>query len=426
MNIVSQWRWLARQFTRQLWLTALLYSIAAVITVLAGPLVQSIIPELLVTYINEESVDRVLGILASSMLAVTTFSLATMVSAHGAVISNTTPRASSLIIDDDITRNALGAFIGSFLFSLVGIVALSAGLYGEKGHVVLFIATVVVIVFIVATLLRWIDHLTRLAKVGEIVDKLENTTMRAIRQRTESPFLGGKPLNNPDTEIPDDAGKVTAGGIGYVQHIDMELLQNLLEDESADAKIFILATPGSYVSNAQVIARYDGFASESCIEKINNAFYVDNYRTFEYDPRFGLIVMSEVASRALSPAINDPGTAIDIIGRAVRILCYWAENSEVNQEPDQDAPKIFVEPLLIEDLFDDIFNPIARDGARMLSVQIRLQKAFLVLAELDGKPMLKAAQDHARAALELSESALVLAADKALLKNIAQQTLDQS
>ncbi|WP_305804424.1 DUF2254 family protein [Stenotrophomonas sp. YIM B06876] len=44
-------------------------------------------------------------------------------------------------------------------------------------------------------------------------------------------------------------------------------------------------------------------------------------RSLDQDPRFGLLVLGEVASRALSPAINNPCTAIDVIGRAVH--CRW-------------------------------------------------------------------------------------------------------
>ena len=35
------------------------------------------------------------------------------------------------------------------------------------------------------------------------------------------------------------------------------------------------------------------------------------------------VVLAEIASRALSPAVNDPGTAIDVLGRLVRVLSRW-------------------------------------------------------------------------------------------------------
>ena len=99
------------------------------------------------------------------MLAVTTFSLSTMVSAYSAATSNVTPRATKLLMEDSTTQNVLATFVGSFLFSLVGIIALSTGAYGDGGRVVLFASRSCVIGLIVVTLLRWIDHLSRLGRV---------------------------------------------------------------------------------------------------------------------------------------------------------------------------------------------------------------------------------------------------------------------
>lgn len=56
------------------------------------------------------------------------------------------------------------------------------------------------------------------------------------------------------------------------------------------------------------------------MSQIARAFLIGDERTFDDDPRFGLVVLSEIASRALSPAVNDPGTAIDIIGTFVRLF----------------------------------------------------------------------------------------------------------
>ena len=63
-----------------------------------------------------------------------------------------------------------------------------------------------------------------------------------------------------------------------------------------------------------------GPEDEDVHKAVAEAFTIGAERTFDQDPRFGLCVLAEIASRALSPAVNDPGTAIDVIGRAVRLL----------------------------------------------------------------------------------------------------------
>src|SRR5690606_41571550 len=68
-----------------------------------------------------------LNIIASSMLAVTTFSLGVMTAAFSAATTNVTPRATRLLMEDDLTNNVLSTFIGAFLFSIVGIIVLKTG-----------------------------------------------------------------------------------------------------------------------------------------------------------------------------------------------------------------------------------------------------------------------------------------------------------
>ena len=71
--------------------------------------------------------------------------------------------------------------------------------------------------------------------------------------------------------------------------------------------------------------------------------------------------MCEIASRALSPATNDPGTALDVIAHSTRLLSVWAQGLREReaQEIAADYPEIFVPPLRSADLFDDAFMLMA-------------------------------------------------------------------
>jgi uncharacterized membrane protein len=142
---------------------------------------------------------------------------------------------------------------------------------------------------------------------------------------------------------------------------------------------------------------------------VRGAFSVSDERSFDQDPRFGLCVLAEIASRALSPAINDPGTAIDVMGRAVRILGVWADD---DPKARVEYPHVHVPGLSLADLFDDIFAPIARDGAGIAEVQIRLQKTFVALAAFEGQERYADnAARHARHALARAEAAIAFAPD---------------
>jgi uncharacterized membrane protein len=149
-------------------------------------------------------------------------------------------------------------------------------------------------------------------------------------------------------------------------------------------------------------------------------FVVEPSRTFAQDPRFGLIVLTEIASRALSPAVNDPGTAIGILVRAVRLIALWRD-----PKPEADArapvafPRLWAPAICVDDLFADAFRPIARDGAGLVEVQLRLQASLQALHALGGPAMRAAAARQSREALARG-AALPIDSDREAVEQAAR------
>ncbi len=416
--MLSRWQWLIMQFGRRLWVRVTLFSLAALGTALLAAAIGPLIPPVVPGRVGTAALENILSILASSMLAVTTFSLTTMVSAYTAATSNATPRSSRLLMDDPTTQNTLGTFIGSFIFSLVGIIMLATGAYGENGRLVLFIVTLVVIFLIVVTMLRWIDYLSLVGRVGETAEKVETEASQALRDRMEHPFLGARPLRDAARDVPAEAQPICVTQIGHVQNIDTRALDAAAE--AIDGAIFVLVLPGSFIDPNRPLARVTGSADEQTLKQIAASFTIGNDRSFDQDPRFGLCVLAEIASRALSPGINDPGTAIDVIGRGVRVLADWApQDKGEEEEREVECPRVFVPPLRSDDLFDDFFGPIGRDGAGLVEIQIKLQKALLALAALGSADMEESAARHSRLALARAETALGLEVERQAVRDLA-------
>lgn len=141
-------------------------------------------------------------------------------------------------------------------------------------------------------------------------------------------------------------------------------------------------------------------------------------RRVEVDPRFGLIMLAEIADRALSPAVNDPGTAISVLGTQVRLLEKWDCVSLSRQ--DVKFTHVEVPVFAAGDLMDDAFTAISRDGAAMFEVGARLQKSLTTLARL-GNPSLRAAAiRHSRLALEQSDAALRTTEHREMIRRLAE------
>lgn len=412
--MTSKWQWWLNQIVRRIWFRATLFSVGGVVTALLAVAFSSYIPAELPAKIGADAVDKILGIIASSMLTVTTFSLSTMVAAYSAATNNVTPRATKLVMEDSTTQNVLATFVGSFLFSLVGIIALATGAYGDQGRVILFVVTMGVILLIIVTLLRWIDHLSRLGRVTETTERVEKATIEALRSWIESPCLGGKELQDNDPRLSAPNTPVHQPKVGYVQHVDGGALGQISEE--LDVEIAVVAIAGKLVAPNIPLAWIVGDVDEEGQKRIASAFTIGDVRSFDQDPRFGAAVLAEIASRSLSQAINDSGTAIDLISRYMRVLTVWDEHAD---EIDVQYPRLHVAPIRLEDVFDDLFIPLARDGAAILEVGIRLQKAFITLSGFRHPEFKRIAVQHSRSAIKRAEATSMIEEDLDKLRRIA-------
>lgn len=365
-----------------------------------------IVPE-----ISVDSVETLLSLMASSMLVIAALAVTSMVGAYSSTSNTATPRSFSLVVVDDLSQNALSIFVGAFIFSILALTASKNDFFQETGRFTLFIMTISVFILVIITFVHWVDRIARLGRVSNTIDRVEAATVAAIIQRRDAPTLHGAPIR----QSLDDAQPVLAPTVGYVQHVNIAMLEDIASE--IHATITLAALPGSFVATRQPLAYISCKHSEINKEQITDAFVIGHKRLFDDDPRFGLVVLSEIAGRALSPAVNDPGTAIEIIGSLVRVFTHWS-NPKASSETMPQYNHVEVPELLVEDMFDDAFTAIARDGAGIFEVSVRLQKAFCSLYSLDDEAIRAAVLHHSRMALALSEKSLGLPEELAAIHKL--------
>jgi len=408
--------WIAR-LRERLWVRPLAFSLLSMTGVFLAKAADSLNIDAFVPAISSESIETLLSIVAASMLVVATFAVGSMVSAYASASSAATPRSFPVVVADDVSQNALSTFIGAFIFSIMALIAMQNDYYANAGNFALFVLTILVFALVVLTFVRWVDRIARLGRLGTTVDAIERAAAAALQRRRASPALGGLPAG-----FSAESAGVAVYGVqtGYVQHLDVAALQKCAEQHSV--QIAVHALPGTLATPGRPLAYIIGSDKDS--ENIDTsvfaaAFKVGGDRTFEQDPRFGLIALSEIAARALSPAVNDPGTAIDIIGTFLRLFVAWAEPLDDGKPAAEPCALVQVPTLSVRDMFDDAFTAIARDGAGIVEVHVRLQKALKSLASIGDSSMQEAARWHSRLALARAENALSLTEDIELLRTAA-------
>ena len=410
-------RFLLNRINERLWVRPLAMCVLSTAVVFLAKTADNTGIGQLVPAITPDSIETLLTIISTSMLVISTFAVASMVSAYASASSTATPRSFSLVIADDVSQNALSTFIGAFIFSVVALIALKNGYYDRAGRFALFALTLMILATVVITFVSWVDRIARLGRLGGTIDKVEAATAAALQRRRRAPTLRGVPAG------PCQSGgqAIYGGSIGYVQRIDVAALQTYAEESRA--RITVAALPGNFSAPGRALAYVtadSGDLSDIDARQIAQAFRLGDHRQYDEDPRFGLIVLSEIASRALSPAVNDPGTAIGIIGTFVRLFALWSEPIEEGDTRISECDRVEVPRISLRDMFDDAFTAIARDGAGAIEVAGRLQKALESLVSIGDAQMRDAAIHHSRLALARAEKVLSIPEDLEVVRKLAK------
>lgn len=408
---------LMNRLREQLWFKPLLFCLLSIVGALLAHLTDDTELYKYVPEIETKSIEELLSTLSASMLVISIFAVGSMISAFNAASNTATPRSFKLIISDDVSQFALSVFIGSFIYSVVADVALKNGYYGKSGHFTLFILTVGTFALVIITFLRWVASISNLGRLGHTINKIEEATSQSIDSFYAAPYLGGVPYTSQSLlEIP-----MYSKNIAYVHQIFLDQLQEIAEANNILIRLNCL--PGTFITPDRPIVYLIGEQTDELkfrMEDIENAFRFGNTRIFDVDPRFGFITLSEIASRALSPAVNDPGTAIAILGSHMRLFALWIEATDKKEKVTPKYNRIEVPTISPQDLFDDAFRPIARDGANNIEVMLRIQKVLTSIHALGNNTCKSIVEEHSKLAFKRAEECLILKEDLDLLKASAK------
>ncbi|MGX6647603.1 DUF2254 domain-containing protein [Maricaulaceae bacterium MS644] len=369
-----------------LWFRPAAYACLALLVLGAPPLIQPLVPWEWADFISAKTNETVLSILASSLLAVAIFSLSAMVSALRAASDAATPRARPLLVGDAAAQNAISTFIGAFLFSLLGVVGTLLDVFSPTGRVLLFVVTLVLVFIVVATLIRWLQRLSNLGDVMEAIRRVEVETAKAL-----ACIAPPRAASSPDAPEFESGAAVFAEQPGYVQAIDVEAMNEICERRGL--RLRISAPNGDFADAHAPLVRLDTVVDEDAAAEIRAAFTLGDQRLFDGDARLGLIVLSEIASKALSPGVNDPGTAIGAARAAQRVLDRWGRREGADEDRES---RVIQPPLSPQEALSCAFAAVAFDGANRPEIASTLLSIYAGLR--DARPSVFAGPAHDMAA----------------------------
>jgi uncharacterized membrane protein len=224
----------------------------------------------------------------------------------------------------------LAIFVCTFAYATGGL--LTVGEHAGGGEFVPKVAVTgsLALAFVsIGALIYFLHHLVHSIQIDTIMENVQKRTLALVDELFPVPCThDAAPVVRPDP--PASAGLLLAPKSGYLQTVDVE---DLAEIAAATGHSVQLTTfVGDYVTGGGLLGwcwrkSAVGTPENDVLQRILRHVHIGFERTLQQDIRFGLRQMVDIALRALSPAINDPYTGVQVVHHVSAIEAVLASRA---------------------------------------------------------------------------------------------------
>ena len=335
--------------------------------------------------VSVSSAQALLSAASSGMMALTgiVFAMAFVMVQFSAIAYS--PRLVLWFARDRVLFHALGAFTATFVYALFTLAWVDRG---GSARVPLFSSLLVGVMIIVSMLLfaRLMQRLgdLQIGNVLHLVGDRGRTVIGEMFMRLDD--------NSAAPRAPQDAADHSRleratqalkyfGKPRTIARLDVHALVALARQ--AGGTIVMACAVGDTLVDGVVLLRVHGAGMPLPEDALLRAVRLGRERTFEQDPKYPIRLLVDIAIKALSPAINDPTTAVQTIDQLEDLLCrLGASELDAGRAADGDGAIRLVFPTPTwEDYLTLAFDGIRQFGSSSVQVMRRMRSALVGLTE---------------------------------------------
>jgi len=319
----------------------------------------------------------ILGGIAASIMTVVSIVFAILLMTLTLASMQFSPRLIVSFSRDRVTQWTLGIFLGTFSYCMAALPTAHSFPH-PFAPVATVLGAMVLALVCVGLLLFFIHHISQAISANHIVDRIAEETEDVIDELMPRPHhperLNGAAPLRPG---PSDIGVLSTQS-GYIRFIDTKRVVAVAKHYHVSIRV--LRRVGHFVPAGvplAMVSKGHRLAREGTVELLA-AFDIGPTRTLQQDVEFGVLQIVDIALRAISPAVNDPTTAINCIDQLSRILIRFASR----EPPDDllyDPPGIMrasIEWMHFDRLLISAFEQIRIYSKTDIAVSLRLLRAF--------------------------------------------------
>lgn len=369
-----------KRYARQLgsWGIPALYAAAAIAAGLTLPRIEGRIFPGLVSAMSLSSAMAIYSAIASGMIALTgiVFSLAFVMVQFSATAYS--PRLVLWIARDPVMSHALGVFTATFLYAISAL----AGVDRSRSGKVPFVSLWLVVGLLVASVAMFISLIQRISLLQ--VNRMLIFTGDQGRKVIATTYPSVKPAvvatgSDDYRSLPCTQTLIHHGRPRSIQAVHVATLSNLAE--ASGGVIEMAVAVGDTVVELMPLLQVFGASQPIDESELGYGIEIGEERTFEQDPKYAIRLLVDIAIRALSPAINDPTTAVQALDQIEDLLLRLGQRHlEIGKYRDANGKLRLVVPFPAwDDLVRLALDEICFCGST--SVQV-MRRTNALLADL--------------------------------------------
>jgi uncharacterized membrane protein len=316
--------------------------------------------------IGPEGAKGVLGAMISLSLSFLVFTFGSLLVAIQVASGQMTPRIiATTLLRDNVVRYSVGLFVLTVLFA-AGTLARTE----TKVDQLNLAATTVLSLVSLGAFLYLIDHAARLLRPVSIVARVSEYAIEVIDSvypKTHRAPVAWQPLGAPARDVRH------VGRSAIVCEVNLETL--VAEAQRLDGVIEFVPQVGDFVAVGETLYHLYGGAAATDERILREAAVLGPERTLEQDATFAFRILVDIATKALSKAINDPTTAVLVIDQLHRLLRLVSKR-DLGNETMADATgklRVIIRTPNWDDYVHLAFVEIRHCGAESMQVVRRLR-----------------------------------------------------
>ncbi len=314
----------------------------------------------------------IISAIAAGIISITVFSFSMVMIVLNQTASQMSNRILDKLIGSRFQQIILGIYVGTMVYAFF---LLSTIRENDSGIQVPALSTYLLMlltVFDIFLFIYFLHYITQSVKYNVIIRRIFHETLHSMQQFCT--------LDHRDKKLEsfDGAQMVLAMKSGIYQGFNKNFLMKICCEN--DCKVLILHTIGTFVLEGLPIMQVNKKLPEETIKQLSNTVFLLESDNIDSNYFYGFKQLTEVAVKALSPGINDPGTAIESLRAlfqlfTLKLKCF----PELVFNDDNGVEKIFMEELTFDKIFNDSILPIWDYGKDDRLIQ---QELHLLLTQM--------------------------------------------